>query len=512
LRYGDTDALPYALADSIVAHEQIPELSDQARKRIAGFHQRWCELAATAARVSLADLVGEVARLTGLAAELAASPDPEADVALRHIAKLRDLAQDYRPVAGTADLAGFVAYLDSVEDVDQDEDQLRTIQEDAVQLLTFHGAKGHEWDCVFLAGIAKEIIPSEKWAENPAERWWRLPFELRGDRDFLPAETKAGLEQLRDEEERRLMYVGITRAKRRLVLSRAWFYGDNVGAKKPSIFWEEALPFVDTLDQVDCPEVNPHPLGVEAPVGEPRPLYPLVRDEAAIARLEPEVERLRALEAARPAASVWQPPSTLSVTAFLTFVRDPEEFFWRYVRRVPSPPSPASQLGIELHRRIEEHARGLVPLAGAPDAEEPYDLDPGERRGDGKAVTADELWANFERSRFVHMTPLMVEQPFTLYIGEGLSLEGRIDAIFEREDGTWEVVDYKTGVSDPDPLQLAIYARAVDQIWRKSVAPVWLLLRDGREQACLPAEDLDEVLVDAAQRLRAFATDSLSAA
>ena len=57
------------------------------------------------------------------------------------------------------------------------------------------------------------------------------------------------------------------------------------------------------------------------------------------------------------------------------------------------------------------------------------------------------------------MTPLMVEQPFTLYIGEGLSVEGRIDAIFEREDGVWEVVDYKTGASDPDPLQLAIYAR-----------------------------------------------------
>ena len=54
-------------------------------------------------------------------------------------------------------------------------------------------------------------------------------------------------------------------------------------------------------------------------------------------------------------------------------------------------------------------------------------------------MTADELWANFERSRFATMTPLMVEQPFTLYIGEGLSVEGRIDAVFEREDGVLEV-------------------------------------------------------------------------
>src|SRR5207245_2605820 len=154
LRYGDSDTLPHALADSIVTHEQIAELSEEARERISDFRRVWRELSTTAASVSLADLVGEVARLTGLAGELAASPDPEADVALRHLAKLRYLAREYQPVAGGPDLTGFIAYLDSVSDVDQEEDQLRTIQEDAVQLLTFHGAKGHEWDCVFLAGIA----------------------------------------------------------------------------------------------------------------------------------------------------------------------------------------------------------------------------------------------------------------------------------------------------------------------------------------------------------------------
>jgi RecB family exonuclease len=112
------------------------------------------------------------------------------------------------------------------------------------------------------------------------------------------------------------------------------------------------------------------------------------------------------------------------------------------------------------------------------------------------------MWSNFERSRFARMTPLMVEQPFSLYIGEGLSVEGRIDAIFEREDGVWEVVDYKTGATPPDPLQLALYARAVRDIWMREAAPVWLLLRDGREQTAPPTENLDELLSDAAIRLR----------
>ena len=502
LRYGDRELLPYALIDSIVTEDEISELSDEARDRVSDFHGTWCELARIAARVPLADLVGEVTRVTGLTAELAASPDPEAEVSLRHLAKLRDLAREYRPVAGDSDLDGFVAYLDSVEEVDQEEDQLRPVREEAVQLLTMHGAKGLEWDCVFLAGIAKGIIPSERSSDSPAEKWWRVPFELRGDREFLPAETKAGLEQLRDEEERRLMYVGITRARERLVLSRAWFYGDNIRAKTPSVYWEEALPFFEQLDHLDCPEVNPHPLGVPESPAEPRMLFPLEPDPEAIARIEPELERLRAVEVERAVGAVWHPPSTLSVTAFLTFVHDPEEFFWRYVRRIPSPPSPGARLGVELHRRIEQHARGRASLGGAlAEAEEPYDLDLGERRSSGKAVTPEELWANFERSRFADLTPLMVEQPFTLYVGEGLSLEGRIDAIFERDDGLWEVVDYKSGAGEPDPLQLAIYGKAVEQIWGERPDCLWLLLRTGREERPTEIDDLEGLLTAAAGRL-----------
>jgi ATP-dependent DNA helicase UvrD/PcrA len=508
LRYGDRDVLPYALIDSIVSDEAISDLSQDARERVALFRRTWRELAHTSALVSLADLVGEVTRLSGLAEELAASPDPGAQVALRHLSKLRDLAQEYQPVAGGADLAGFVQYLDSVEDIEQEEDQLRTIREDAVQLLTFHGAKGLEWESVFLAGLAKQIIPSEKPPESPAEKWWRVPFVLRGDRTFLPPETRAGLNQLRDEEERRLMYVGITRAKRRLVLSRAWFYGANVRAKQPSVFWEEAVPFIDQLEHVDCPDVNPHPLGIEEPppaaTAGASGFVALKHDEAEIARIKPELDRMRALEAQRPAAIAWRPPSALSVTAFLTFMRDSEEFFWRYVRRVPEPPSPAARLGVELHRRIEQHARGAAPLGGsAEEADEPYDLDPGERSGDGK-LSSEELWDNFRRSRFATMTPLMVEQPFTLYIGAGTSVEGRIDAIFEREDGTWDVVDYKTGASDPDPLQLAIYAKAVEEIWSRAAVPTWLLLRTGEERAAPPMDDIERVLGEAAASLREF--------
>ncbi len=254
--------------------------------------------------------------------------------------------------------------------------------------------------------------------------------------------------------------------------------------------------------EAPCPEENPHPEGsgvadrVRAVVPSPQP------DPAEIARIEPVLERLEQIQLARPKAAHWRCPSVISVTALLTFLRDEEEFYWRYVRRVPMPPSPAAQLGIELHRRIEEHARGGVPLSTPPEDEEPYDLDVGERRGNGGGVSAEQMWQNFLTSRFAKMKPLMTEQPFTLYLGEGLSVAGRIDAIFEREDGL-DAVDYKTGVAPPDRLQLAVYSYAAREIWRRAVQCSWLLLRDGSEDAPEITPEDYRRLRDARDRIQA---------
>ena len=95
-----------------------------------------------------------------------------------------------------------------------------------------------------------------------------------------------------------------------------------------------------------------------------------------------------------------------------------------------------------------------------------------------------------------------------LYLGHGISVTGRIDAIFEGEDGTWEVIDYKTGKNDPDPLQLALYACAVEEIWGRDAVCAWLLLRTGDERPAPGVNDFEAIVQSATQRLTEISAPS----
>jgi DNA helicase-2/ATP-dependent DNA helicase PcrA len=83
----------------------------------------------------------------------------------------------------------------------------------------------------------------------------------------------------------------------------------------------------------------------------------------------------------------------------------------------------------------------------------------------------EDLREAFRRSRFGDMVPLYAERPFLLHV-EGVTVKGRIDAIYGTPEGRWEVVDYKTGrvPDDDDPLvrtQLDVYALACVDVWHK---------------------------------------------
>ena len=129
------------------------------------------------------ELVEAVAQRTGYRAELEAAETLEAIARLENIAELQNAAAEYD------DLDEFLESVALVSDVDELEAEV-----DRVSLMTLHTAKGLEFLAVFLVGMEDGVFPHLRALDDPG----------------------------RLEEERRLAYVGITRARRHLYVSHAW--------------------------------------------------------------------------------------------------------------------------------------------------------------------------------------------------------------------------------------------------------------------------------------------------
>jgi RecB family exonuclease len=220
----------------------------------------------------------------------------------------------------------------------------------------------------------------------------------------------------------------------------------------------------------------------------PRAIVELLReDESVTAKLieEKGIDRVELDREREPVAQQLQivtaPPAvppvddrltSLSVSSLVQLARCPKQFYWTIVRPLPRRPSSNARRGHEIHRWIEIESMGQQRLG---DPEDPPDLSPEElaERAEGVAPagpTEVDLKRAFKESRFAAMRPRSVEQPFVIALEGGYLVRGRIDAIFEHDDGSWEIVDYKTGREpaagdDTSRLQLAVYALAARKIW-----------------------------------------------
>ena len=515
LRSEDRDDVPpFLFAEALDHLDEVTFLSEEGRARLEEFRAELAELRAEARR-PVGEFLAEVIRRSGLLAELDASLDPErARATKRNLAGFLDEVHAFSPLEGELTLRAFLDYVDTVEAGDKQEwSPVQPSTENSVKVMTIHQAKGLEFGTVFVPGMAKDLFPNLMVQQNPAERGKSLDFELRGDARILPA-FKGNLRQfwlaLRDYEEmeeRRTCYVSLTRAKRRLFVTGAHWYGEGQKPKETSAFFEELCRWAEqsglsTFDRAPTvPEENPligyrerfvrdwpggarrdepdtlFPAGwrrvaAEAE-GDPVILKALVdklsdedrtRFEEEAAQLASAASHLVEREAGGPAPRAV--PGSVGVSSVIEYARCPKRFYWSAVRPLPQFSGPAARMGTQIHAWIERKSSGQASLL---ELEEAPDLTAEELAGEPGKI--ERLQKAFQDSRFAHAPPLFAERPFLLYL-EGFVVGGRIDAIFGRPEGPWEVVDYKTGKRPPedDPLawlQLDLYALACMEIWSK---------------------------------------------
>ncbi|HEX9823000.1 MAG TPA: ATP-dependent DNA helicase, partial [Actinomycetota bacterium] len=486
----------FALVEGLDAleREEIEGLSADARERLGEF-ARVLERVRSRAAGTLGDLVSAILEESGLMAELEASAHLTAVGSRRNLLNFVQHVSAFSPVEGEASLPALIRYLDTAEEREGELERAQPSEENTVKMLTIHKAKGLEWDVVFVPGLVEHrlgtsaIFPDVSRQANPAMQKQTMPFELRGDRDILPAYAgdigrfRQDLQDRGLEEERRLCYVASTRARETLVASAAHWYEGPSAPHAPGAFYRAVADYPETevLAEATCPEESPlleiraaraatwpgagkaddtdalFPEGWHeaATAGAADPAWARARAEGLGAsalgefgkRLEAHRERA-ALIKERTAGEVSVPtPSTVSATSVADYLRCPKYFYWSVVRPLPRRPSPKARLGSEIHRWIELQGRGQTSL----DLDDLPDLSIEEREGD-EPSDAERLRRAFKDSRFADRVPLFTERPFLLWV-DGVTVRGRIDAVFGDPDGKWEIVDYKTGrVPDDDPL------------------------------------------------------------
>lgn len=262
--------------DAYPREEGIPHLSPIARLRVANLARSLHNLRAHAGD-PISDQVMNARVVLGLEREAASDPTSEnvSDV----LDVFTSVAIDYEMTTTRPTMEGFLTWLEAA---DKQERGIALpsvrVDPDAVQVMTIHASKGLEWDAVAVIDMEMGSFPKGGKGSStrggityppsiPASQlgWWAnsglLPYPLRRDSSHLPSphaweEGKSGkvLEtRFKEEvgaylqdEERRLAYVAMTRARYSLFLSGSWM-GEGGTPRYPSVFIDELVAASETL-------------------------------------------------------------------------------------------------------------------------------------------------------------------------------------------------------------------------------------------------------------------------
>jgi DNA helicase II / ATP-dependent DNA helicase PcrA len=323
--------------------------------------------------------------------------------------------------------------------------------EDAVRLMTVHGAKGLEFPHVFILRANSNSFPA-----SYKETLVAFPRELRGPDSLTEADDKT----LHAHEERRLFYVAMTRARDSLrIYARE---GSGKADKTPPGYIRELINKPTLASWFRAMPASGEQGTLEMGASS-SPLYP-AESQTTLWLDMPVLDGLQ---------------HRLSASAVDTYERCGLRFKLDRDWRLAAKPAAAMQYGAAIHRVLKTYFDSV--RAGRPKADEElvqlfredladariqeaYQQELYEQQGVPQLVEFLDSVRDIPASQVLH-----TEEPFELRLGEVI-VAGRIDRIDQRPDGTVAIIDYKTGKSRDQEnadqsLQLSLYAIAAQEKW-----------------------------------------------
>jgi len=422
---------------------------------------------------------------TGLLKKLTEYKTPTEEKKALNISKFFDRLKAYEMEHEDASIYAVCDWLDLSMEMGESPlaAEIDWTENNAVNILTVHSSKGLEFPVVFLVNLVPQRFPTR-------ERREQIPIPEELIKEILP-EGDSHL-----EEERRLFYVGMTRAKGRLYFTAAKYYGEGKLKRGASPFVYEALG-----EQIEAEnQERVEQLGL---LEWPKRLPEKHKEEILPRKID-----------------------YLSYSQLETYTRCPRQFQYRYILKIPIPPSSAASFGSSIHsalkdfysqvlERKEPKKENLLHFLKTNWHSEGYVSKAHEKRSFKEAQKM--LSGFYEKFYSPSQRPLALEERFTLRLSPTfLKIGGKIDRVDKLSGGKIEIIDYKTGKPssqkqvDQD-LQMTVYALAATNpgIYKKKPGEVILSFYFLESQARISTkrnqtqlEEAKKKILDKAEEMR----------
>ena len=413
---------------------------------------------------------------------------------LANVRKLEEMSQKYSAAHGGA-LGDWLSYVKRKRAMNADDRSVNLPLEDAVQIMTIHKSKGLEFNTVFVPFLDKSMtsntdgiryLPgkssrSAKRMDGLLESGLGIKIAYQGElvKTGVYEELSKTDKALEQEELLRLLYVVMTRAEERLFLLNAV---DAEKLEKGSLFgklertelvgknWLEQLLSIfggKTEDEAAAMKVVEQD-DTAAESGSLMQGSQITVDDELKASIAPFVDTKSSGRRHFTASNLQE------------YLHCPRSYYYEQVLGLPmeeredtgcSQNLPANITGLIVHTALEKYNS---------DADAAFNSAVYEHARGQKAAKAAELFYSYIKSDLYKELADSFERDreleFALYEDNGLVLHGVIDSLGQNQDGSWSIIDYKTGRA-PEPgevplgyvYQLAIYKRAAEKLFGRRV-------------------------------------------
>jgi DNA helicase-2/ATP-dependent DNA helicase PcrA len=396
-------------------------------------------------RLTAAELIDELAEVLEIGSAVATEDR-------KYFDRIVQFVREWQPKSETKRLRELVEYLDYFE---QAGGTINLEQEpgDAVQLMTVHAAKGLEFDHVYVLRLIQRGFPA---GERP--RVLEFPAGL------MKEEQPQGSFHI--QEERRLFYVAVTRARHRLTLNTV-----EHKRSKPSPFLDDILMDAQ-IKRRDIEQLAPAPA-----------IEPAVPPETPPGLFDPPRSNARFGSQIGEWAASYRPPVAeplqLSPSAINTLESCPRKFLFGRAWGLRGGPAAAISFGSVMHNTIKYFIGELTKRRALPfdEVEKKFELEWTSAGFEDEYQEQEYKKDGLSQLRAFHASTLASppeviaqEKSFELPMENNVVLTGRMDQVNRIAPGEEEIVDYKTGKpKDEDKakkdLQLSVYALAAREVF-----------------------------------------------